>query len=98
MLTVNVDYENEFENDQLFLFDAALESSEYDEEEEIGRILKHFLQISWKISETTTDLQTTQASTIAAPTQNPKCVDAYPKFIDGKFEKCPSSKYVSWWR
>ncbi|CBY30524.1 unnamed protein product [Oikopleura dioica] len=77
VLTVNVDYENEFENDQLFLFDAALESSEYDEEEEI---------------ETTTDLQTTQASTIAAATQNPKCVDAYPKFIDGKFEKCPSSK------
>ncbi|CAG5104589.1 Oidioi.mRNA.OKI2018_I69.chr1.g1365.t1.cds [Oikopleura dioica] len=78
VITVNVEYEDEFDSDQLFLFDAALEGGDYEEEEE---------EI-----ETTTMLQTTQASTTPAPTQNPKCIDAYPKFVDGKFQKCPSSK------
>ena len=37
---MNVEYENEFDSDQLFLFDAALESSEYEEQEEQEEIGK----------------------------------------------------------
>ena len=46
MITVDVQYENEFDSDQLFLFDAALESTEYEEEEEIGKTSISFQLLS----------------------------------------------------